>query len=565
MWRCLEIGILIISQGEKNMLKRHIFKISFIALACSTSVYAASPVNLSHQPASVLQSFMPTPTAANHMQTMVKETSSQIDLNQTKHMRVQQTYAGYRVWGADAVVHVPQGAHASLLHLNAGTTMNGVMYKDLDKDLQNTPHFIMSAEQADRAFKQATQLYQKKTGVSQYDEKTAKKELIVYIDKNNKAHWAYFITFQANPNKGIPEIPTYILDAVTFDIYADWNNLQTEEVDAGGFGGNVKMQKVTYDGMKSDLHFPILNIKRDGLTHKCTLENNIVTVKDNNHKDGWLGAASVASFQCDAKDNQHGNLYWDGDQDAVNGAFSPANDAFYIGQVINDMYHAWYKMPALMLYGIPGTQAMLELHVHVTDVSGQPMENAFFHPLLGQMFFGDGGQRLYPLTSLGVGAHEISHGFTSQHSNLTYEKQSGGLNESFSDMAAQAAEYYSIGHNNWQIGPEIFKGDRPLRYMDDPTKDGKSIDNVKDYDDELNVHYTSGVFNKAFYLLATSPGWNTHKAFDVMVDANMHQWTANSTFEEAACGVLRSAAGLHYDTAAVKSAMQGVGIDVGHC
>lgn len=198
------------------------------------------------------------------------------------------------------------------------------------------------------------------------------------------------------------------------------------------------------------------------------------------------------------------------------------------------------------------------------------MGKAFFHPLTSEMYFGDGAKMLYPLTSLGVGAHEISHGFTSQHSNLTYEKQSGGLNESFSDMAAQAAEFYSVGHNDWQIGPEIFKADRPLRYMDDPTKDGKSIGHVKDYTDELNVHYTSGVFNKAFYLLATSNGWTTRKAFDVMVQANMHYWTANSTFQDAACGVVKATLDLQkkdssYAMNDVKTAMQGVGIDVSHC
>ena len=64
--------------------------------------------------------------------------------------------------------------------------------------------------------------------------------------------------------------------------------------------------------------------------------------------------------------------------------------------------------------------------------------------------------------------------------------------------AAQAAEFYSTGKNSWQIGPEIVKGKGALRYMDDPTKDGKSIANVKDYTDDLNVHYSSGVFNKVF-------------------------------------------------------------------
>ena len=104
-------------------------------------------------------------------------------------------------------------------------------------------------------------------------------------------------------------------------------------------------------------------------------------------------------------------------------------------------------------------------------------ENAFWDGK--QMTFGDGDTMMYPLVSLGVGAHEISHGFTEQHSNLEYYGQSGGINEAFSDMAAQAAEYYSAKKNSWQIGPEIMKEDsgyEALRYMDKPSRDGSSID-----------------------------------------------------------------------------------------
>ncbi|EKD72194.1 MAG: hypothetical protein ACD_45C00739G0001 [uncultured bacterium] len=188
-----------------------------------------------------------------------------------------------------------------------------------------------------------------------------------------------------------------------------------------------------------------------------------------------------------------------------------------------------------------------------------------FSSLTNEMYFGDGIKIFYPLTSLGVGAHEISHGFTAHHSNLTYQKQSGGLNEAFSDMAAQAAEFYATKHNSWQIGPEIMKGEGALRYMDEPTKDGKSISHMKDYADNLNVHYTSGIFNKVFYLMATAADWDTQKAFNVMVKANIEEWTANTTFAEAACGVKRAADGLGYDLATVTNAFDQVGIEMNHC
>jgi pseudolysin len=192
-----------------------------------------------------------------------------------------------------------------------------------------------------------------------------------------------------------------------------------------------------------------------------------------------------------------------------------------------------------------------------------------------KMIFGDGDTMFYPLTSLGVGAHEISHGFTEQHSNLVYENQSGGMNESFSDMAAQAAEFYAYGTNSWQIGPEIFKAkNQALRYMDQPSKDcpvgnkpGQecSIDHASQYTDGLEVHFSSGVFNRLFYLMSSGDHWDPKKAFDVMVYANQYYWTKTSTFEQGACGVLKAAEHLGYEIEVVKTAIDTVGINRSHC
>lgn len=534
---------------EHNM-KRHFFAISVISLACISSAFAATPIDLKNQPASILQSSL----ANNNLS--FKQISSDVDFNHTTHKRIQQYFSGYPVWGADAVVHEKPGL------LAAQTTMNGTAYQGLQADLAGTPAYIFNAAQADKALQAGTELYQKKTGVKQFDLTNAKKKLMVYVDKNNKAHWAFFVSFLAESERNELAVPTYILDAASMNIYEEWNDAQTlDNTQAGGFGGNQKMGKLTYDGSTGD--YPVLAIQRDAAQQLCYLKNDFVTVFDDNHKPlGPFGDAAVAQFKCNKQDDQHNKLYWDADQDSVDGGYSPANDALYIGKVIHEMYQNWYGIPVLSQ---AGKAMMLKMNVHAKDIFGNPMDNAEFLNLNSEMYFGDGKDMFYPLTSLGVGAHEISHGFTAQHSNLTYEKQSGGLNEAFSDMAAQAAEFYSVGKNSWQIGPEILKGSGALRYMDDPTKDGKSIGNAKDYNDSLNVHYTSGVFNKAFYLLGTAPGWDTKKAFDVMVKANMHYWTSNSTFADAACGVMSATKDYNYDTKAVADAMNGVGIDVSHC
>jgi pseudolysin len=164
------------------------------------------------------------------------------------------------------------------------------------------------------------------------------------------------------------------------------------------------------------------------------------------------------------------------------------------------------------------------------------------------------------------------------------------LNEAFSDMAAQAAEFYSQGKNTWMIGSEISKvKGTALRYMDMPSKDcvssakpgnDCSIDSYYEYPDLIAsskkltagdqrdsyvVHLASGVFNRVFYLISTADGWDPRKAFEVMIQANANYWTAASTFEKAACGVLKATKDLKYDAAAAQAAFKTVGISTKKC
>ena len=258
------------------------------------------------------------------------------------------------------------------------------------------------------------------------------------------------------------------------------------------------------------------------------------------------------------------DLFWTGYKgdglDTENEAFSPSNDALYAGIVIKHMYSDWCQVPVLVKQN--GLPMQLIMRVHF----GEDFENAFWDN--NEMNFGDGGTQFYPLVSLGVAAHEVSHGFTEQNSGLWYYGHSGGLNESFSDMAAQAAEFYVTGKNSWMIGAEIIKessGLESLRYMDIPSKDGVSIDSVKSYRKGMDPHYSSGVYNRLFYLIATQDGWDVHKAFAVMVKANQHYWTQKSSFNQAACGVLHAAKDLDFDLEDIKKSMDNVDLDYHSC
>lgn len=159
-----------------------------------------------------------------------------------------------------------------------------------------------------------------------------------------------------------------------------------------------------------------------------------------------------------------------------------------------------------------------------------------------------------------MSAHEVSHGFTSQNSNLTYSNQSGGINEAYSDIAGEAAEFYMTGTNDFLVGAQIFKGTGALRYMANPPQDGKSIDHASKFVTGMNVHYSSGVYNKAFYLLATKSGWDVPKAFKVFARANDLYWTSSTNYNQGACGMRTAATDLGYSTADVASAFSVVGV-----
>jgi Zn-dependent metalloprotease len=137
--------------------------------------------------------------------------------------------------------------------------------------------------------------------------------------------------------------------------------------------------------------------------------------------------------------------------------------------------------------------------------------NAFWDDGCFCMTYGDGnGVQFSPLVSLDVAGHEMTHGVTSATADLIYDNQSDGLNEAMSDIFGTMVEFFAAVHGaaktpNYLIGEDVFTpntaGDA-LRYMNNPTQDGNSIDTFADYNDNVDVHLSSGIANNAFYLLA---------------------------------------------------------------
>ncbi|WP_373938567.1 M4 family metallopeptidase [Vibrio kanaloae] len=429
-------------------------------------------------------------------------------------VRYQQTHLGLPVFDTSVV---------ATLSKNQPTKVFGSMAQGISGDLSSiTPK--LNKKQAIAAALSA----HKTLVVDNISVENKNAKLMVRLDENQIAQMVYLVDFFVASDH--PERPFYFIDAITGEVLQKWDGLNHAKALGTGPGGNIKTARYEYG---SD--FTGFSIDKTGTT--CTLENSAVkTVNLNNGTSG----NSAFSYNCSDSTNYNDYKY-------VNGAYSPLNDAHYFGNVVFDMYKDWMNTSPLTF--------QLTMRVHY----GSDYENAFWNGT--SMTFGDGKNTFYPLVDINVSAHEVSHGFTEQNSGLVYKNMSGGINEAFSDIAGEAAEYYLRGNVDWVVGSDIFKSEGGLRYFDQPSKDGRSIDHASQYYDGLNVHLSSGVYNRAFYLLANKSGWDVRKGFEVFTVANQLYWTANSTFDAGACGVAKAAADMGYDVSDVEAAFSTVGVN----
>lgn len=215
---------------------------------------------------------------------------------------------------------------------------------------------------------------------------------------------------------------------------------------------------------------------------------------------------------------------------------------------------------------------------------GVSFDNAFWNG--AQMVYGDGSGRLFQVGaltgSLDVMAHELTHGVTEFTAGLAYSKQSGALNEHFSDVFGSLVKQYHLEQSadeaDWLIGegtlvPELgvalrsmsqpgtaFQGDRQPGHMDDYVD---LPDDNNPRNDNGGVHINSGIPNRAFYLLATALGgkaWET--AGHIWYTTLTERLGRETQFTEAAQETVSVAGELYGSTeqSAVETAWQEVGV-----
>jgi Zn-dependent metalloprotease len=403
------------------------------------------------------------------------------------HARYDQTYRGVRVWSGEVIVHQDSRLRGTELTsdiksgINIGTTPSlsaadavkiagrdlnpmGAYAHDPTAELIIYPH-VREQIRADAP--------QRATGLNAVD-----MERVV-----TGYSLAYYV--QTALENGAPETrhTDYIIDAHSGKILKQWDSLQTTAATGTGnsqYSGvkTINVNTITGGWELRDV-VTGMNYATYNLNHATSGTGTIYTDTDNTWGDGanYVEGSSTT---------------------AANGQTAAVDAHFGVGAT------AAYYFNVHGRNGIDGAGRATYSRVHYSN----SYDNAFWDDTCFCMTYGDGSS-FTTLTSIDVAGHEMAHGVTSRTAGLVYSGESGGLNESMSDVNGTMVEFYSRGGSGstigntggtWTIGEQL--SSTPLRYMYKPSKDGTSPDAWSSSIGNLDVHYSSGPHNRMFYFLS---------------------------------------------------------------
>ncbi|SEE50683.1 Zn-dependent metalloprotease [Streptomyces sp. 3213] len=441
------------------------------------------------------------------------------DVDGTVHTRYERTYAGLPVLGGDLVVHTsPAGKTEGVTKAHSAAIKVATV----------TPKITVA-----KAEKQA--LTAAKAAGS---DKTA-------ADGARKVIWAggatpvlaYETVVGGLQDDGTPNQLHVITDAATGKKLFEYQGIEN----ATGTG------KTLYSGTVS------LTTTLSGTTYSLT-DASRGSHKTYNLKHGTSGTGTLFTNTT--------NTWGTGAASSSSTDVTAAADAAYGAQETWDFYKDTFGRSGIKNNGVGAYS-----RVHY----GSSYVNAFWDDSCFCMTYGDGSGNTHPLTSLDVAGHEMSHGVTANTAGLNYSGESGGLNEATSDIFGTGVEFYannSSDPGDYLIGEKIdINGDgSPLRYMDQPSKDGGSANYWSSSVGNLDVHYSSGVANHFFYLLSEGSGAKTingvsynsptyngstvtgigrAKALQIWYKALTTYFTSTTKYAGARTGTLSAAAALY--------------------
>ncbi len=254
--------------------------------------------------------------------------------------------------------------------------------------------------------------------------------------------------------------------------------------------------------------------------------------------------------------------------DALN--TNPANDDFQAAFIVSNS-NTWTDPTAVSAHynaqvsyeyffsrfdrnSINGSGGNVISLINVSDQDGSDFDNAFWNGKA--MFYGNGNQAFSsPLAkSLDVGGHEMTHGVIQNTANLTYQNQSGALNESFADVFGVLIDDANFLLGEDVVNPAVYPTGA-MRDMADPNNGGNSLRDIGWQPAHMNefqdlsidqdnggVHINSGIPNRAFFLFISEVG--AQKAERVYYRALEMYLTASSQFIDCRLAVIQAATDL---------------------
>jgi len=391
---------------------------------------------------------------------------TKLDSDGASHVRYTRTYRGLRVFGGDIVIH----NKADGTYAGASSGLAAPL------NVSTTPA-VTAAAAAEKA---------RATFRGTVSSVSAPELLVDASSGFGKLAYETVVSGVA-PDGQLPSKLHVITDAVTGEVLATSDEIKTVD----GTGNGLYVGTVTISTATSGSQYTLTDVAH-GNGYTCDMNNT------GNNNTGTGGTCSTMN---DA-DNVWGNGSNSNDQSA-------AVDAHYGAAVTFDYFKNTFGRN-----GIFGNGAGVPSRVHF----GQSFVNAFWDG--SRMTYGDGSGNNRPLTSLDVAGHEMTHGVSEAlvgNGGLVYSGESGGLNESTSDIFATMVEFYANNASDpgdYLIGEKInINGNgTPLRYMYNPSLDGVSQSCWTTSSNSLDPHYNSGIGNHFFFMLAEGSGttsWGT--------------------------------------------------------
>ena len=396
-------------------------------------------------------------------------TDALVDPDGSSHVRVDRTYRGLPVLGGDLVVH--RGPDEAW----RGTSQT------IESTLAMSVAPGIGKDAAERSALAPSKVNRRITGQSV---KTAPQLVVDARGEQPRLTWE--VISGGTQSDGTPSrLATYV-DARTGEVLGTEQQVQT--VDGQGqslYGGTVGLQ-LTLSGSTYSLKDPT--------------RGNTYTTDMGNKSDSMY--CQLFGTKCST-----GTLFTSPDNLFGNGSTSSRESAAVDAQYGTNETWDYYKN-VHGRNGIFGNGTGSFNRVHY----GSGYVNAFWDGT--KMTYGDGDGTSYgPLTSLDVAGHEMSHGVTEHTAGLTYSGESGGLNESTSDIFGTMVEFYAANSNDagdYLIGEQFDLAKHTgFRRMDNPSSDGSSVNCWSSTVGTLDVHYSSGVGNHFFYLLSEGSGTKT--------------------------------------------------------